>query len=133
MQIKYEYGLSPKEQTYLRLQLEIAGVVDETSRMFYWASQVNNDKSDRFSVETADALYDIMSRGRDHTEIMVRCYYQSRKQCIHNFELNKIKIWASEVNNHINLYRGFYRTQVKNAMETIERCFEEITSNEWVR
>ena len=124
--------LTPKQDTYLTLQLEIAAIAEETSRLFYWASRNDRHISKRFSVEKADALYDIMWRGRDHTETMVRCYFKT-DYSMHGFELEKMQKWAENINKNMHLFDGIYSTRVKESMVNIERCFEAIISNEWVR
>ncbi len=126
-----EYNMPPKQYTFLRLQLEIQSVVDETSILFYFASRKDRAHMS-FTKEKADALLNIMRRGQDHTETMVRCYYK-HEYGMHDYELEKMQKWAEQINNNIHLFESREADNVKETMQKIERCFELITSNGWVK
>ena len=64
---------------------------------------------------------------------MVKCYYK-HEYGMHDFELEKMQKWAEQINNNINLFSGTSNmNSVKESMEKIERCFDAITSNGWVK
>ena len=129
--MKCEYtNLSPKENTYLEIQTAINFVVDTLGRQFYWASR--EDMSDSFTKEQADELYDIMRSGNENHELMVRSYWNPSMQ-LSEYEFEKIKKWAEKVNKKNELFDHRYTKLLKRYMESMERCFETITSNEWIR
>lgn len=128
-----EYNLPPMQYTYLELKHNIASVVHSTTRMFYWASRDDVSNSSRFTEEKAEMLYDILSQGNYNTREMVMAYYTAKTGPMPKYLLENLKTWADKVNNNIDLFDGIYFDGVKAEMKDIERCFELITSNEWVK
>ena len=49
------------------------------------------------------------------------------------YEFENMKKWAEKVNMKNELFDHRYSKDLKRYMESMERCFETITSNEWIR
>ena len=128
-----EFNMPPMQYTYLELKHNIASVVHATSRMFYWASREDVSSNRRFSEEKAQMLFDILSSGNYSTGEMVMAYYTASVGPMPKFMLENVKSWADKVNNNIDLFDGIYLDDIKAEMKDIERCFELITSNGWVK
>lgn len=123
-------NLSLEENTYLEMQTAINGIVNMLGRQFYWASR--EDMSDSFTKEKADVLYDIMRIGNEHHELMVRCYWKTNMP-LSDYELGKVQEWIQNINKNNDLFDDIHTKSFNRHMESIERCFETITSNEWIR